>query len=449
MANSSNQILSEAQNDDANRQHQKQRRIASVDTLRGLTILLMVFVNDLGPAAPAWMLHIQPPDADGMTLADIVFPFFLFIAGVSIPLAVENARQRGTAIGLQIVHLLTRTLGLLVMGLVGVNLWNGTTMDPQLWGLLSYVAIIFAWCIVPKSPPNSTRIFTVIKIVGAVGLVVLLFVYRREPVPETNVMFRGKVENWTWLQTSWWGILGLIGWAYFVTATLYLLIGKRREWLMAALAMLMLMFVVSRSGGFFTRVDDKPWLEPILPVINGLQYLVSNIGLYLDFGSQLGSLPGIMMAGCVLGTILLPDSDVQTPRERFRWCGIYAAVLFVAGAMMDTFGGINKIAGTPTWGLWCAALATLTWMGLYWLMDVRKVSSWSIVVRPAGANPLIAYLLHPIILFSLGLTGLGASVRAYAGSPSAWVAVGGSLVMALIVCGLTGLIAKAGLRVRI
>ena len=49
-------------------------RIDSVDALRGLTILLMVFVNDLGPAAPAWMHHIQPPSADGMTLADIVFP---------------------------------------------------------------------------------------------------------------------------------------------------------------------------------------------------------------------------------------------------------------------------------------------------------------------------------------------------------------------------------------
>jgi hypothetical protein len=48
-------------------------RVASVDTMRGLTILLMVFVNDLGPAAPAWMHHIQPPDADGMTLADVVF----------------------------------------------------------------------------------------------------------------------------------------------------------------------------------------------------------------------------------------------------------------------------------------------------------------------------------------------------------------------------------------
>jgi predicted acyltransferase len=70
-------------------------RVASVDALRGLTILLMIFVNDLGPAAPAWMHHIRPPNADGMTLADIVFPAFLFIVGVSIPLAFERARAAG------------------------------------------------------------------------------------------------------------------------------------------------------------------------------------------------------------------------------------------------------------------------------------------------------------------------------------------------------------------
>ena len=65
-------------------------RVASVDALRGLTILLMIFVNDLGPHAPSWMHHIQPPNADGMTLADVVFPAFLFIVGISIPLAIER-----------------------------------------------------------------------------------------------------------------------------------------------------------------------------------------------------------------------------------------------------------------------------------------------------------------------------------------------------------------------
>lgn len=74
-------------------------RIVSVDTLRGLTILLMIFVNDLGPAAPAWMHHIQPPGADGMTLADVVFPAFLFIVGLSIPLRSSRGAWRQESVG--------------------------------------------------------------------------------------------------------------------------------------------------------------------------------------------------------------------------------------------------------------------------------------------------------------------------------------------------------------
>src|SRR5436309_7344933 len=90
-------------------------RIASVDALRGLTILLMIFVNDLGRGAPSWMHHIQPPRADGMTLADIVFPFFLFIVGVSIPLALERSRAAGLSTWTQLGHILTRSAGLLLM----------------------------------------------------------------------------------------------------------------------------------------------------------------------------------------------------------------------------------------------------------------------------------------------------------------------------------------------
>lgn len=68
-------------------------RVESVDALRGLTILLMVFVNDLSPAAPTWMHHTQPQEADGMTLADIVFPGFLFIVGMGDVVAFVILRE--------------------------------------------------------------------------------------------------------------------------------------------------------------------------------------------------------------------------------------------------------------------------------------------------------------------------------------------------------------------
>lgn len=423
-------------------------RIVSVDVLRGLTILLMVFVNDLGAAAPGWMLHIQPSNADGMTLADIVFPFFLFIVGVSIPLAVETARQRGQSTGSIFLHVLQRTGGLLVMGLVGVNRSAITSLPPALWGLLCYLCILFTWCVVPKNAGRRRTIFLTLRAAGLTGLVVLLAVYRREPVT-TTIAFRGQVHDWTWLQTQWWGILGLIGWAYLAAAVIYLLIGHRREWLAVAGGLLMVNFVVAGLGGFFVRTDNKAWLTPLRPAVDALRSVIENVDQYVSLGSQLGSLPAIVVCGAVLGCILKRDSDVAAGGERIRWALGYAALLFLAGAMTDAIAGVNKIAATPTWCFWCSSLATLTWALLYGLMDVRGWTAWARPVVPAGSNPLIAYLMHPIVLFVLSITGTGGTVRAYAASDSASVAIIGSLIMAAVVCGLTAAVAKAGLRVRI
>ena len=306
------------------------------------------------------MHHIQPPNADGMTLADIVFPFFLFIAGVSIPLSFEAARR-----------------------------------------------------------------------------------------VSTTVLFQGEVESWTWLRTQWWGILGLIGWSYLACALIYFVIGSRREWLVAAIGLLMLNFICSSNGGFFTQVANKGWIEPLMPIINAIKAVVDFVNRFVHIGSQLGSLPATMMSGCALGKLLTQNSDIPDSNGRIRWAMVFATGLFLAGAMTDCFAGINKISATPTWCLWCSSLATLTWVLLYVVLDVIKWTWWSKLLAPAGANPLIAYLLHPIILFVLALTGLGATVRGYSASESGIVAVAGSVGMALVICGLTAAIARSGLRLRV
>ncbi|MEM8734445.1 MAG: DUF5009 domain-containing protein [Planctomycetota bacterium] len=426
----------------------KASRIVSVDTLRGLTILLMIFVNDLGPAAPSWLLHIQPPDADGMTLADIVFPFFLFIVGMSIPLAFATAKDRGETTAKTFTHVGVRTLGLLLMGLVGVNRAAVTSLSPELWGLLCYVCILLAWCIVPKEGGTKRNLTRCLKYAGIVGLVILLALFRRDPVP-TNVLFLGEVDNWTWLQTQWWGILGLIGWAYLVASCMYMLVGPRREWIAIAAGLLMTNFIVAANGGFFARIEDRAWLAPVLPVFELLRTLVDGVNQFVSIGSQLGSLPAIVICGKLLGSILLKNSDIQEPSERLRWALVYALLLFLAGAATDALAGVNKIAATPTWCFWCSSLAVLTWAILYWIMDVKNWTQWAKPIVPGGVNPHIAYLLHPIVLFTLSLTGANSFARSYAMSDSPYVTIIGSLVMAAVICAMTAGIARAGLRIRV
>ncbi len=75
-------------------------RLSSIDIFRALTMFLMIFVNDLWTLRdiPGWLEHTAA-DEDGMGLADVVFPVFLFIVGLSIPFAIKSKdQQRGFTI---------------------------------------------------------------------------------------------------------------------------------------------------------------------------------------------------------------------------------------------------------------------------------------------------------------------------------------------------------------
>jgi heparan-alpha-glucosaminide N-acetyltransferase len=121
----------------------------------------------------------------------------------------------------------------------------------------------------------------------------------------------------------------------------------------------------------------------------------------------------------------------------------------LGGLLTDTFAGINKIGATPTWCLWCAALACLVWVLLYLLIDVAGLRRWSILIRPAGANPLVAYFLHPIVLALVSCIGLEKTLLAYKASADPGVVMAGSLGMATFICLATGLLGRLGLRMRL
>ena len=423
-------------------------RVASVDALRGLTILLMVFVNDLGPAAPAWMHHLHPSDGDGMTLADVVFPWFLFIVGVSIPLAFERAEALGNSFGKRLGHVLARTAGLLLMGLMMMNHEEDRSPNALRWGTLAFAAILLAWTVVPRAGARGRGVWIVLKWVGIVGLAALLAVYRGEPGPVEFPIW-GRAEGYKWLRIGWWGILGLIGWAYLTASLVTLFVGRRREWLMGALGLLMTLHLAMNGAGLFARVEKKPWLGPAKPVVEAVHRGFDGLGNFVGLGDATGSLAAIAVAGCLLGSILRRDSDISDHRGRLAWAMTFALGLALAGLATDGFEGINKNAATPAWCFFSASLACLLWMLLYLVMDVAGYRAILAPIRPAGANPLVAYFLHPIVVGSITLAGLGGTLLAYKSSADPGIVVGGSLAMACLVCAGTGLLGRLGLRARL
>ncbi|KAK9016952.1 hypothetical protein V6N11_079444 [Hibiscus sabdariffa] len=88
----------------------KTQRVASLDIFRGLTVALMILVDDGGEEWPV----IGHAPWNGCNLADFVMPFFLFIVGMAIPLALKRIPSRGKAVQ----KVVFRTLKLLFWGLL-------------------------------------------------------------------------------------------------------------------------------------------------------------------------------------------------------------------------------------------------------------------------------------------------------------------------------------------
>src|ERR1700731_3864592 len=103
-------------------------RVVSIDIFRGLTMAVMIFVNELSEVhgLPWWTYH-APASVDVMTYVDMVFPFFLFSVGMSLPLSVSQRLKRNPSQPALWMHVLLRFAGLLALGLI---LANAEKADP-------------------------------------------------------------------------------------------------------------------------------------------------------------------------------------------------------------------------------------------------------------------------------------------------------------------------------
>src|SRR5262249_29430651 len=138
----------------------------------------------------------------------------------------------------QLIHILLRTAGLLVMGVSVLNNEEDKSAHAQTWGLLAFSCLLFAWCSIPRERGPRRNFWIAVKALGVIGLVEALATCRgyRGPAEVPSV---GRVENWAWLRAGWWRILGLTGWGSLTAALITLALGNRREWLMGAMALFM------------------------------------------------------------------------------------------------------------------------------------------------------------------------------------------------------------------
>ena len=346
-------------------------RVLPIDVFRGITIFIMVFVNELSGVAniPLWMKHL-PADVDGMTFVDLVFPAFLFIVGMSIPFATQARADKGDSALTIFKHIALRSLGLIVIGVFMVNTESGydeTAMgiSMPLWTLLMFIYVLMIWSKYPKT--ISPAISLGAKLMGIAGLVMLWWMY--------------KGPDNTGMTPQWWGILGLIGWAYLIAATMFLLFRN----------------IVSASNHVYGLVIVALALLGVFAILVNTDSSNALITL-LKFQTGNYTHAAIVLAGVILSQLFYA-AQFAAQRARYYW--LFTAVTGLLALASWQFFPISKIWSTPSWGLFSVFYCCLIFGVIYWVVDIQQWRTWTTLFEPAAINPLLVYIL-PYILFALG-----------------------------------------------
>lgn len=319
-------------------------RVASIDALRALTMMLMLFVNDIPglKGVPHWLFHARAEE-DMLGFSDTIFPAFLFCVGMSVPFAIDNRLSKDDSTHRVLTHVLWRSFALIVMGVFTLNLDRDISCMSHLWfSLLMMAGFFLIWTDYHHTAlKDSIVLMRMLKAVGTmilVGMIVWCHICGED------------------FLTGWWGILGLIGWSYVVTSLLYLLCQRPMNGM------------VVMTG---------------LAILSGVLLFVPNAwsGHALCIAGLLASL--------LMRYFKRTDSHLQLILV-FWTIGV---VMLVAGIISHSYWIISKIQGTPTWVFFCLATYFPLISVLYWLMDVKGYTRWTWVIAPAGSATLTCYLL--------------------------------------------------------
>jgi len=326
-------------------------RLLSLDVFRGLTVAGMLLVNDPG----TWSAIYPPLEHapwHGWTPTDLIFPFFLFIVGITTQLSLDARRARGddeTAVRRQILRrgALIFLFGFLINGFPFFT-----------WGAVDGIAHpSFVERIVDRL--LHWRIFGVLQRIGVAYIVSALIASRAR--------VRTQVITTIALLFVYWIIMTLLP----VPGTGLpgaLLLGRPETTMAAYWDRVLLDW--SRFGlGNHLWVNGVTW-DPEGPL--------STTGAVCT--ALVGNLAGRWIA---------------QPRPMFeRLAGLFAAgaIAMMIGLMWHWSFPINKNLWTGSYVVFTGGLACVSLAAIMWLVDVHRWTWWTRPFVIYGTNPMVAFV---------------------------------------------------------
>ncbi|MEO7457762.1 MAG: DUF5009 domain-containing protein [Gemmatimonadaceae bacterium] len=330
--------------------HAPRERLLSLDVFRGMTVAGMLLVNDPG----SWA-HIYAPlehaPWNGWTPTDLIFPFFLFIAGITTHLSLSARRARGDderAIRNQIIR-----RGCLIF----------------LFGSLVNGFPYFAWAGVPG-------------------------------VPDPTVLQRIVERLLTWRIT---GVLQRIGIAYMVAALLTQKSTLRQQvYTIAGLLFgywfVMTVLPVPGEGTIGALLLDQPprtmaaWTDRLV-----FDWSRWGLGNHLWVGGKTWDPEGFLSTVPAITTAMLGNLTGRWIGQRRplteRLTGMFGAgaIAMMVALMWHWTFPINKSLWTSSYVLFTAGLGAVSLATVMWVVDFQKVRGWTKFFVVYGLNPIAAF----------------------------------------------------------
>jgi predicted acyltransferase len=338
----------------------KPQRVLSVDVLRGLTIALMILVNDPGD----WSHVFRPLDHaewNGWTVTDLVFPTFLFIVGASIVFSMSARAARGNCKPTLTGRIFARAGKIFLLYLVIAFFPAMHWTHLRLYGVLTRIAICYLIAALIVLATRRLRWLVLIIATLLVGYWVLL---RWVPVPGIGMPGRDMPFMDKNLNLAAWLDRGAIAWT--------------QRWL--------------HTGSLYNHTRDPEGLLSTLPAVAT---------------TLLGSLAGLAMQAASAGR-----ASWKSVRVRLAAWGIAG---IVAGEVWSLWFPINKNLWTSSYVLLAAGLAAVLLAVCSSIVDDRpqpwpkwlRAVTWPWLVF--GSNAIAAYTISIVLVKTmLNLHGTGA-----------------------------------------
>jgi len=342
------------------------QRLVSLDALRGYTIALMVIVNDPG----SWS-HVYPPllhaQWHGVTLTDLVFPFFLFIVGVSITLAYTKRLDAGTGKKDLYTKIASRAVKILLLGWF-LWLWPSFNFAAMRYvGVLPRIAIVFLVCALVFLNTNWKQQVWIASLVLIGYWLLMAFV----PVPIDDVIRNALATG----QVSY--------------SEGMLQIGPIRQVADGFIA-----------PNYEPGVNMTAWLDRLLVPGDFWQKTWDPEGLMSTF-------PAIVtgMIGMLIGKLIVSIEDAH---RKLTWMFFIGFSMYLLGGVWGWVMPLNKNLWTSSYTLWTAGVCTMGLAASILVVDVLGYTRGTKLGRVYGANAITSYVLAgmlTVVFYSASLGG--------------------------------------------